>query len=261
MKQRMAIMLASLSSFWSSWWAQSKLDLVDVVSSVSDHAETRSPSSSIATVSRALQELHSVEAHASDPAKASAPSSAVTATERKRKTLVLDLDETLIHSSSSAQDIAVDFTIDVEIEGYRCLMYVSKRPHLEHFLTEAAKHFELVVFTASLKPYADMVIEHIDPQRLITRRYFRNSCDPLPQGGFVKNLTIVEPDLKSVMIIDNSPIAYSWHRDNAIPISDWWGTQSNTNDTALLDLVPFLEALKSVEDVRSILSLKDQPSF
>jgi hypothetical protein len=49
--------------------------------------------------------------------------------------------------------------------------------------------------------------------------------------------------------------------DNAIPISDWWGTQSNTNDTALLDLVPFLEALKSVEDVRSILSLKDRPSF
>lgn len=61
------------------------------------------------------------------------------------------------------------------------------------------------------------------------------------------------------MILDNSPIAYALHRDNAIPISDWLA--NNFEDEALLDLLPFLNGLRPVRDVRSILTLKNHWDF
>lgn len=54
---------------------------------------------------------------------------------RRRKTLVLDLDETLIHSScrSSAN---YDFHVEVLVEGQKhaCLYFVYRRPGVEQFL-------------------------------------------------------------------------------------------------------------------------------
>ena len=73
---------------------------------------------------------------------------------RGRKTLVLDLDETLVHSQFTHVRNA-DYTIPVDIEGRISHIYVMKRPGAEYFLQEMAKHFELVIFTASLSKYAD----------------------------------------------------------------------------------------------------------
>jgi TFIIF-interacting CTD phosphatase-like protein len=86
-------------------------------------------------------------------------------------------------------------------------------------------------------------------------------------GLFIKDLTQVYPDLSRIVIVDNSPIAYSMQKgksvketilnfpsENAIPISDWFG--DNSQDEALLQLLPFLHALQFTTDVRSILSLR-----
>ncbi len=58
-------------------------------------------------------------------------------------------------------------------------------------------------------------------------------------------------DLSSVLILDNSPAAYRNFMQNAIPIRSWF---SDPTDTCLLSLLPFLDALRFVKDVRSILS-------
>lgn len=50
-------------------------------------------------------------------------------------------------------------------------------------------------------------------------------------------------DLRSVIIIDNSPASYMFHTTNAIPITSWF---NDVNDTELLDLIPFLEDLNKV---------------
>jgi carboxy-terminal domain RNA polymerase II polypeptide A small phosphatase len=58
-------------------------------------------------------------------------------------------------------------------------------------------------------------------------------------------------NLKDVIILDNSPASYIFHPTNAIPISSWFNDPS---DTELLDLIPFLEDLKLVDNVMTVLS-------
>jgi len=73
--------------------------------------------------------------------------------DRGKKTLVLDLDETLVHSSFKPIPNP-DYIIPVEIENKIVDVYVLKRPWLDHFMNAIAGRFEVVVFTASLKKYA-----------------------------------------------------------------------------------------------------------
>lgn len=80
----------------------------------------------------------------------SAPMCCLQTRASKRKTLVLDLDETLVHSSL---DVAVDphFTFPVVFGGREHHVSVRRRPHLAPFLERVAELFEVVVFTASQK--------------------------------------------------------------------------------------------------------------
>ena len=70
-------------------------------------------------------------------------------------------------------------------------------------------------------------------------------------GTYTKDLSAICADLSSVFILDNSPGAYRLYPDNAIPIKSWF---SDPSDTALLELLPVLDALRFVSDVRSILN-------
>lgn len=64
---------------------------------------------------------------------------------------------------------------------------------------------------------------------------------------YVKDLSKLGRDLKNVIIVDNNPDAYLWHKENAIPIRSWYDDQ---NDCELKDLIPILQKLAKVEDVR-----------
>ena len=75
---------------------------------------------------------------------------------RGRKTLVLDLDETLVHSQFN-QVRNPDYTIPVDIEGRISNIYVMKRPGAEYFLQEMAKYFEVVIYTASLSKVSQVL--------------------------------------------------------------------------------------------------------
>lgn len=171
---------------------------------------------------------------------------------RHSKILVLDLDETLVHSTAqSAKDC--DFMVEVLINRSSCLYYVSKRPHVDHFLDQVSSWYHLVIYTASLKEYADPVISWLDRgRRVFRKRLFRSACVER-DGVYLKDLTLVDSDLARVALVDNSPASFLVHPDNAIPIEGWI---NDRKDTGLLDLLPFLDALRFVEDVRSILSLR-----
>jgi CTD nuclear envelope phosphatase 1 len=79
----------------------------------------------------------------------------------KRKTLVLDLDETLIHSQHDGMGrqtvarpgVPADFTLNVVIDNHPVSFFVHKRPHVDYFLETVSKWFDLVVFTASMEVY------------------------------------------------------------------------------------------------------------
>ncbi|XP_014252730.1 CTD nuclear envelope phosphatase 1 homolog isoform X4 [Cimex lectularius] len=176
----------------------------------------------------------------------------------KRKVLVLDLDETLIHShhdSNSRQLIKPgtphDFVLKVVIERNPVRFLVHKRPHVDFFLDIVSQWYELVVFTASMEIYGAGVADKLDNNRgILKRRFYRQHCTP-DLGTYTKDLTAVTTDLTSIFILDNSPGAYRSYPDNAIPIKSWF---SDPMDTALLNLLPVLDALRFTQDVRSVLS-------
>ncbi|KAJ5206738.1 Dullard phosphatase domain eukaryotic [Penicillium cf. griseofulvum] len=167
-----------------------------------------------------------------------------------RKCLVLDLDETLVHSSFKVLERA-DFTIPVEIEGQYHNIYVIKRPGVDAFMKRVGELYEVVVFTASVSKYGDPLLDQLDIHNVIHHRLFRESCYN-HQGNYVKDLSQVGRDLKETIIIDNSPTSYIFHPEHAIPISSWF---SDAHDNELLDLIPVLEDLAGaqVQDVSMVL--------
>ena len=101
-----------------------------------------------------------------------------------RKCLVLDLDETLVHSSFKILNQA-DFTIPVEIEGQYHNVYVIKRPGVDAFMKRVGEIYEVVVFTASVSKYGDPLLDQLDIHHVVHHRLFRESCYN-HQGNYVK---------------------------------------------------------------------------
>lgn len=172
---------------------------------------------------------------------------------KNKKCLVLDLDETLVHSSFKFVR-QCDFVIPVEIENQIHNVYVIKRPGVDKFLKRVGELFEVVVFTASVSRYGDPLLDILDAQhKSIHHRLFRDSCYNY-QGNYIKNLSQMGRPLEDLIIIDNSPASYIFHPQHAVPISSWF---SDSHDCELSDLLPFLEDLATddVDDVRLVLDI------
>lgn len=200
------------------------------------------------------------------------------------KILVLDLDETLIHSTSRSPTLLISgrtttsgflgletagaalglrandnprrirpHMVEVVLDGRSVLYHVYKRPWADYFLRKVASWYTVVIFTASVQEYADPVIDWLDQGRgLISARLFRESCT-YRGGSYVKELKVVDEDLSKVCLVDNSPASYAVNRANGIPVEGW---TSDPNDEALLDLLPVLDSLRFASDVRHILGIR-----
>ena len=105
--------------------------------------------------------------------------------DKGKKTLVLDLDETLVHSSfMPIKD--PDFVVPVTIDNHSHNVYVLKRPGVDEFLEALGYIYEIVVFTASLAKYADPVLNALDRHKVVRHRLFREACVKHKEGTFVK---------------------------------------------------------------------------
>ncbi|KAG7248188.1 hypothetical protein CRUP_023343 [Coryphaenoides rupestris] len=93
-------------------------------------------------------------------------------------------------------------------------VYVRLRPFFREFLERMSQIYEIILFTASKKVYADKLLNILDPKKqLVRHRLFREHC-----------------------------------LSNGIPIESWF---MDKNDNELLKLVPFLEKLVEMnQDVR-----------
>lgn len=173
-----------------------------------------------------------------------------------KKTLILDLDETLVHSLSRGARMSNGHMIEIKLADQVATLYsVHKRPYCDHFLKQVSQWFNLVIFTASVKEYADPVIDWLESERkYFVNRYYRNHCTLRQGQGYIKDLTSVDRNLNHLIIVDNSPISYAWHENNAITVEGWINDPS---DTDLLNLIPLLKSLRYTTDVRTILALKN----
>ncbi|KAF9930035.1 mitochondrial inner membrane protein required for protein import [Linnemannia zychae] len=151
-------------------------------------------------------------------------------------TLVINLDNTLIHS-----------TWDKD-HGWR----VAKRPGAEYFLAYLFQHYEIVIFTTQNSDTAMRILEKLDPYQYAPYRLYKESTRYI-NGKHVKDLSHLNRDLSKVIIMDSNPDAYSLQPENSIAMKPWLG---DPNDTELVAMIPFLEtlALTEVEDVRGPLA-------
>eukprot|EP00347_Sterkiella_histriomuscorum_P024236 403331838 len=166
-----------------------------------------------------------------------------------KKTLVLDLDETLVHSSFKPIDNP-DIVQGVDIDGKIQYVYVLKRPSCEEFIQRMSKIYEIVMFTASLSKYAQPLYSKLDQQGVTATLLYREHCT-FYNGLFVKDMERLGRPMSDIIIIDNSPTSYLFQPENALPSISWYDDMS---DRELNEFVPILEKLAIVKDVRPYLT-------
>ena len=168
-----------------------------------------------------------------------------------RKTLVLDLDETLIHSAFEPFIPRDDITLTMKMKDNDIIIHVLKRPYLDEFLNIVTQKYEVVIFTASISDYANPLLDQLDPMKKISHRLFREHCTKTDNGLFIKDLNRLGRDLKNVIIIDNNPVSFIANKANGLPILTWHSIQS---DNELIKLIPLLTYLSNVDDIRPIIN-------
>ena len=173
---------------------------------------------------------------------------------KTKKTLILDLDETLVHSSfypfnsddeenKSTSDIF--FTILFNKKYYD--VYVLLRPYFNEFIEKMDKIFNIYIFTASIKEYAEPLLIKLDKKNIIKKKLFRESCTLSEDKKYIKDLNTLNENLKNVILLDNNPNSYRYNKCNGLPIKTWHFEQS---DKELIKIIPFLTFLSTVDDVR-----------
>lgn len=170
--------------------------------------------------------------------------------DRSKKTLFIDLDETLIHSDIAGIYKDYDYMVEMKHEDQSLQFGLFVRPLLNEFLEFAYKHFNLILFTASQKCYADPILNIIDPNnKYFKLKLFRNNCIEF-KNLFIKDLNLLPTfGLKDMILIDNCIFSFSRNLKNSILISSFY---NNDKDTELGNLIDFFENsdLMDCKDVR-----------
>lgn len=176
-----------------------------------------------------------------------------------KKLLILDLDETLVHTEQFPKDFlsegSYDFKHTSSEEGYE--YFTVKRPNVDTFLKYAFENWKVAVWTAAGDKYALNIIKNlgIDVSQL-EFFYTRDNCtikldyDTCQYYG-VKNLSKIRKkyDLDKVLIVDDVHLTAVNNYGNLVPIKPF---TTNRKDTELLNLIDYLEKIKDAKKFRNI---------
>ena len=175
--------------------------------------------------------------------------------DENKKLLILDLDETLIHSDLDfllkEKNVKYDEVLHFDSEEEKNIpLPVVLRPGVFEFLDYASKNFDLIVFTASDQQYADAIINYIEKdKKYFKMRLYRNNCIFIEPGLYIKDLRIFNSikDLENIIILDNSLFSFANQLNNGILITSFF---DDKNDTFLDSVKEYLEYIKNEKDIR-----------
>ena len=163
---------------------------------------------------------------------------------RKKYSLILDLDETLIHFKVNADD---------DSEGM-----LQIRPGVIPFLDKVGAYYELIVFTAATQDYGDLLIDAIEENSVYFEHRFYRQHTIIIGNDFVKDLNRIGRPLDKIIIVDNMPQNFRLQKENGINIKAFWG--EDVNDNALEELgIILVNIAKDGGDVRNgLIKYKDE---
>ena len=195
-----------------------------------------------------------------------------------KKILVIDLDETLIHTSfQKIQNPDFKIQLDSNINRKNSInknnnnnindipmpkqveAYIRIRPGVDKFLSQMSKYYDIYVYSASSKNYLNTIIKNIDKNNIIKQCYCRDDCimyvedyeedfdKPNNKYNYVKDLKKINKDLRNIVFVDNNTISFKLQEKNGIPIKSWY---DDNEDLELYKLIPILKNLSGFYDVR-----------
>ena len=142
---------------------------------------------------------------------------------RKPYSLILDLDETLIHFKVNNED---------DSEGV-----LQVRPGVTPFLEKVGKYYELIIFTAATQDYGDLLIDAIEEDEVYFEHRFYRQHTIIIGNDFVKDLNRIGRPLDKIIIVDNMPQNFRLQKENGINIKAFWGEDSSDNVLAELGII------------------------
>ncbi|CAD8064512.1 unnamed protein product [Paramecium sonneborni] len=165
-----------------------------------------------------------------------------------KKTIIFDLDETLIHCQESNDDPS-DTVLTIKFPtGETVQAGINLRPYCREMLAILSQKYEIIVFTASHECYAQKVINYIDPEKKwVHHRFFRESCVVVDDGLHVKDLRVIgNRNIKDLVLVDNASYSFCFQIENGIPIIPFY---DNGSDRELQYLTSYLLELMQEQDI------------
>jgi carboxy-terminal domain RNA polymerase II polypeptide A small phosphatase len=176
---------------------------------------------------------------------------------QEKALLILDLDETLIHSCLSDRGRPSDLNI------YDYFVY--KRPYLNTFLQEMFKYYKIAVWSTGSDDYVNLIVNAIKPEdcnfKFIWGRTHCKYCNAetiLKTTANIAGIDYVKPlkkvkrkgySLERMLIVDDSPYKLADNYGNAIYIKPYMG---ELDDLELLKLTQYLKSIADISDFRKL---------
>lgn len=176
----------------------------------------------------------------------------VTLPETTKKTLILDLDETLIHADFDNKFTKHDHVVSFMYEDAEVTVPIFIRPGLNDFLQSVCELYEIFVFTASKKQYAEAVLNFLDPDNKYFKfRFYRENCIAIKNKIYIKDLRIfANRKHENMVILDNSMYSFTNQLSNGVLINSFYHDKS---DKELANVQAYLvNYLHKVPDVRTV---------
>ena len=149
---------------------------------------------------------------------------------QKKYTLVLDLEETLVHIKQSGE----------------CIL----RPGLYQFLKDIKPYYELVSFSNESKYSSEPIIDIIEEKKkLFDYNLYREHLTFIGKE-FIKDLSKLGRDIKKIIIVDNISNNFKLSPENGIQILPFFGENNNDNILEELKKILILFYKEKLDDLR-----------
>lgn len=148
---------------------------------------------------------------------------------KKKYSLVLDLDETLIYLEK----------IKDENNGT-----IKIRPGTFSFLEKVKKYYEIIIFSEAEQNYVDLAASSIEENKKYFDYKLYRQHTTIENEEFIKDLNKIGRKLSNIIIVDNMPQNFRLQPENGIYIKPFWG--KDNEDDVLFGLSKIL--LQMVDD-------------